>query len=255
MAAYLRAEVGKRRAERDEPHRDGGEEVEVEPEHDEIERAMDGAMQCAKSNEDPGGVYVHRIHLIRDEEIERERIEKHRNLEQVLEVVRGIGHTGRREPYEGTGHGKLLRTEFVAGDETDAADVHVHPHEERQKDGREEGTEDCLLRHVVLTVAEVFGTGSLLLLLPHVGERLLKVVLEKEFPAISILVLFAEFQKALIDCVLSSTYGFRNLRLRVARQPHLLEDIRRADFGIYGEKSRVSWSEFAPEADAPDGES
>src|SRR5713101_5531297 len=92
MAAYLRAEVGKHRADRDEPHRDSGEEVEVEPEHDEIERAMDGAVQCAKSYEDPGGGYVHRIHLIRDEEIECERIEKHWNLEQVLEVVRGIGH-------------------------------------------------------------------------------------------------------------------------------------------------------------------
>src|SRR5712691_8806728 len=34
----------------------------------------------------------------------------------------------------------------------DAADVHVHPNEERQKHGREEGTEDCRLGHVVLTV-------------------------------------------------------------------------------------------------------
>jgi hypothetical protein len=86
MAAYLRAEVRKRRAERDEPHREGGDEVEVEPEHDEIERAMDSAMQCAKHNEDPRGIHVHCIHLIRDEEIERERIEEHGYLEQVLQV-------------------------------------------------------------------------------------------------------------------------------------------------------------------------
>ena len=102
-AASLRAAVGQRRAERDEPHREGGAEVEVEPQHDEIDRAMDGAVQGAKSHEDPGGGYVPRIHLIGDEEIEHERIEKHRNLEQVLEVVRGIGHSGQRELGEGTG--------------------------------------------------------------------------------------------------------------------------------------------------------
>ena len=43
MTAYLRAEVGKRRADRDKSHRDDSEEVEVEPEHVEIERTMDGA--------------------------------------------------------------------------------------------------------------------------------------------------------------------------------------------------------------------
>jgi hypothetical protein len=43
MTAYPRAEVGKRRADRDKSHRDDSEEVEVEPEHVEIERPMDGA--------------------------------------------------------------------------------------------------------------------------------------------------------------------------------------------------------------------
>ena len=87
MSAYLRAEVDKSRADRDEPHRKRGDKVEVEPEHDEIKCAMDGAMQCAKYHEDPRSVHVHRIHLVRDEEIKHERIEEHRNLEQVLEVV------------------------------------------------------------------------------------------------------------------------------------------------------------------------
>jgi hypothetical protein len=95
--------------------------VEIEPEHDEIERAMDGAVQGAKSNEDPPGVYVYCVHLIRHEEVERERVEKHRNLEQVLQVVRWIGHAWGRELRECAGNGKVSRTDFVAGDESDAA--------------------------------------------------------------------------------------------------------------------------------------
>ena len=80
----LRTEVGERRADRHEPHRKRGDKVEVEPEDDEIEGALDRAMQGAKHHEDPRGIHVHHIHLIHDKEIEHERIEEHRNLEQVL---------------------------------------------------------------------------------------------------------------------------------------------------------------------------
>src|SRR5713226_2650376 len=134
---------------------------------------MDSAVQGAKHNEDPGGGDVHRIHLLRDEEIERERIEEDRNLEQVLEVVRGIGYLGRREPRERTGYGKILRADLVARDEPDTADVHVHPDEERQKHRREEGTEDCRLRHVVLLVELMDGRWLFCLTLtPHRATRL-----------------------------------------------------------------------------------
>ena len=99
----LHAKIGKRRSDRDQPHREGGKEIEVESEHYEIERAMDRTVQHAKSNEDPGCGYVRRVHLFRGEEIECERIENHRNLEQVLQVVRWIGHRGRRELSERAG--------------------------------------------------------------------------------------------------------------------------------------------------------
>src|SRR5262249_17822885 len=113
MSAYLRAEVDEGRTDRHEPHGECGDEGEVEQEHDEIERAMDSAMQGAKHNEDPRRVHVHRIHLIRDEEIESEGIEEHRNLEQVLEVVRWIGYLGGRESRECTGRGQLFLTELI----------------------------------------------------------------------------------------------------------------------------------------------
>jgi len=52
-----------------------------------IEYAMDNAMQCAKHNEDPRCVHIYGIHLLRDEEVQNERIEKYRNLKQVLKVI------------------------------------------------------------------------------------------------------------------------------------------------------------------------
>lgn len=144
LSVHLYAEVHECRADRDEPHRKRGDKVEIEPEHDEIEGAMDRAMQCAKHYEDPRGVHVHRIYLIRDKEIEHERIEEHWNLEQVLEVVRWIGHLGRRELREYS-RGQFFRTELIAYSEVDPTDVHIHPHQQRQKYGREERTKDCVL--------------------------------------------------------------------------------------------------------------
>lgn len=84
MKAYLRAKVSKGCAERDEPNREGGEQVEVESKHNEIECTVDGAMQCAKPNEDPRSGYVHYLYLFCDEKVEYERIEKYRNLEQIF---------------------------------------------------------------------------------------------------------------------------------------------------------------------------
>jgi hypothetical protein len=50
----LDAKIGKRGSDRDEPRREGGEEIEIESEHYEIKRAMNHAVQHAKSHEDPG---------------------------------------------------------------------------------------------------------------------------------------------------------------------------------------------------------
>ena len=71
-------------ADRDEPNSKGSKQIEVEPEHNEIECAMDSAMQCAKYNEDPRSIHVYRINLLRNEEVQHKHIEKYRNLEQVL---------------------------------------------------------------------------------------------------------------------------------------------------------------------------
>ncbi len=69
MKACLPAKVGKGCADRDEPNRKSSEQVEVEPKHNEIECTVDGAMQYAKNNEDPRGVYVHCIDLFCDEKV------------------------------------------------------------------------------------------------------------------------------------------------------------------------------------------
>lgn len=69
MKAYLRSKVVKGCADRDEPNREGGEQVAVKPNHDEIECAMDDAMQSAKYNEDPRSIYVHCIDLLCDEKV------------------------------------------------------------------------------------------------------------------------------------------------------------------------------------------
>src|SRR5229473_7480534 len=113
---------------------------------------MDGTVHCAKSHEYPGGIHIRRIHPFRHEQIKRERIEKHWNLEQVLQVVRWIGYCWWREPRKFTRHSEVLRTQLFGGDETDAADVHVYPHDERQKHHREKRAEDHCLFHCVLTV-------------------------------------------------------------------------------------------------------
>src|SRR5439155_27036517 len=51
----LPAKVGERGADPHEPHRKGGEEIEVEPQQNEIESAVDGAVQCTKTDEHPRG--------------------------------------------------------------------------------------------------------------------------------------------------------------------------------------------------------
>jgi hypothetical protein len=60
------------------PHRQCREEVQVEAQHHEIERAVDDAVRCAKRNEGPGGPYVCCVDLPGDEEIESDRIEENR---------------------------------------------------------------------------------------------------------------------------------------------------------------------------------
>src|SRR5262252_7873173 len=110
---------------------------------------MDGAMQGAKPDKNPSGIDIRGIDLICDEEIERERIEQHRHLEEVFQIVRRIGHKGWRELRERTGHREIIWTEFVTGDEMDAPGVHVDPDDKRQHYGREKGTENCVLCHGV----------------------------------------------------------------------------------------------------------
>src|SRR5262249_37910764 len=108
----------------------------------------------AKRHEDPGGTHVRRIDLVRDEEIECESIEDHRNLEEVPEVVRWIGHLRRRQASERAGDGQITRADTVAPDEAEAPEVHVDQHEQRQEHGREEGTENRCLRHRFLPEGE-----------------------------------------------------------------------------------------------------
>ena len=69
MKAYLCAKVGNGCADRDEPNREGSEQVEVEPKHNEIECTVDGAMQYTKHNEYPRGGYVHCIDLFCGEKV------------------------------------------------------------------------------------------------------------------------------------------------------------------------------------------
>src|SRR6266446_893501 len=83
-------QVGKNGANGDEPNRERRNEIEIKAQHHDIDGAMNGAVQYAEDDENPGGVYIHRIHLISHKEIKRERIENHRNLEQVLEIVRWV---------------------------------------------------------------------------------------------------------------------------------------------------------------------
>ena len=80
----LATEVRVRCSGNHEPHRQRGDEVEVEPQHHQIKCAMDGTVQCPKRYKDPRSAHLGSVHLTRDEEIESERIEEHRNLEQVL---------------------------------------------------------------------------------------------------------------------------------------------------------------------------
>src|SRR5208337_3833603 len=58
----LRGKIGKRGSDCHEPHREGGEEIEVEPQHYEIEGAMDRAVNHPKSHEDQGRATVKRVH-------------------------------------------------------------------------------------------------------------------------------------------------------------------------------------------------
>jgi hypothetical protein len=53
-------------------------------------------VQRAEHDEHPRGADVHGVDLARDEEHERERVEDHRDLEQILQVVRGVRHGGWR---------------------------------------------------------------------------------------------------------------------------------------------------------------
>jgi len=62
----LCAEPGEGRSNRHEPQRERGDQVEVEPQHNEIECTMYGAMQYAKSHENPAGIYIQHIHLFGD---------------------------------------------------------------------------------------------------------------------------------------------------------------------------------------------
>gem|GEM_PF-2037734 len=74
----------------DKPYREGGEQVEGESKQDKIERTVDDTVQYAKPNKEPRSIYIYRIHLICDEKVKYEQIEKDWNLEQILEVVRWI---------------------------------------------------------------------------------------------------------------------------------------------------------------------
>ena len=73
-SSCLAAEVPERSPGQHEPHRQRGDEVEIEPQHHEVERAMHAAVQCAKEHEDPGGGDVRGVHRRRGEEIEGKRV-------------------------------------------------------------------------------------------------------------------------------------------------------------------------------------
>src|SRR5262249_56559782 len=145
----LRTEVGERRTARDEPHGQRRDEIEVEADEHDVDRAMDGAVKHPEHDEDPGGGHVRAVDPLGDEEIQHKRVEEHRDLEQVLQVVGRIGDLWRREPGKGTRHRHLRRGDLVGREEADAPDVHVDPDDERQEDGGEEGTEDRRLPHGV----------------------------------------------------------------------------------------------------------
>src|SRR6185295_5826468 len=88
-------QVPERRAAEHEPYRQRGDEVEIEAQHHEIECAVDRTVQRPEGHENPCRPHIRGVDVARDEEIEREGIEEHRNLEQVFQVVRGIGDRRR----------------------------------------------------------------------------------------------------------------------------------------------------------------
>src|SRR5262245_63630923 len=81
-----------------------------------------------------------------DIEVQREPVEEGWNLEEVLQVVRGIRHRRGRDPRE-LDRGELLRTQVASPYERYSPRVHVGPHEKRQEDHREEWSEDRRLVH------------------------------------------------------------------------------------------------------------
>ncbi len=56
---------------------------------------MDSAVKDPKDDEDPRRCQVRRIDLAGDEQVERQRVEEDRDLEEVLEVVGWVRHLRR----------------------------------------------------------------------------------------------------------------------------------------------------------------
>src|SRR5258705_12052360 len=100
VSVSTRAESTHRCANDHEPQRQSGYAIQPESENDDVDRAMHRAVQDSKAAENPGSNQVAQVDSGCDEEVKHDAIEKRRQLEEILEVVRWIGHGRRRDTRE-----------------------------------------------------------------------------------------------------------------------------------------------------------